>query len=207
MDSTKLLLQSTPLPPQPTWVRLQILIRHPPQSPWRPKRKRKKVVEGSVSLTFIMIKGKPVYPYNTLSLKHSGPPRHHRHTFFLQPISHREPHLHRVQPQRGGARGERRCQEQLTPPEEHPTLYFVLSFSLFTGRFHQGLLRQAVAFQAFFSISLRDAPCDRSAVWMRPMCDGGNVSVKVAEESQGWCYRTFQVFLSNYILLFGEKRI
>lgn len=154
-------------------VRLQILIRPPPQSPWRPKRKKKKVGEGSVSLTFIMIKEKPVYPYNTLSLKHRVPPHRHRRTFFLQPISHREPHLHRAQPQRGGARGERRCQEQLTPPSHPPqrASNFVLSFSLFTGRFHQGLLRQAVTLQGFFSISLRDAPCDRSAVWMRPKCD------------------------------------
>lgn len=52
----------------PSWVRLQILIRPPPQSPRRPKK------EGSVSLTFIMIKVKPMYPYNTLSLTHSGSP-------------------------------------------------------------------------------------------------------------------------------------
>lgn len=87
-------------------VRLQILIRPPPQSVSleTKKEEKKKVGEGSVSLTFIMIKEKPVYPYNTLSLKHRVPP-HHRRPFFLQPISHREPHLHRVQPQRGGARG------------------------------------------------------------------------------------------------------
>lgn len=52
----------------PSWVRLQILIRPPPQSHWRPKK------EGSVSLTFIMIKVKPMYPYNTLPLTHSRPP-------------------------------------------------------------------------------------------------------------------------------------
>lgn len=166
------------------------------------KKEEKKWVEGSVSLTFIMIKEKPVYPYNTLSLKHSGPPRQPP----SPPLS--PANLAPWAPSSPSATSERRhtrrakMSRAINPPKEHPTLYFVLSFSLFTGRFHQGLLRQAVTLQAFFSVRLRDAACDRSAVWMRPKCDGGNVSVKVAEESQGRCYRMFQVCLSNYILLF-----
>lgn len=65
--------------------------------------------EGSVSWTFIMIKVKPMYPYNTLSLTRGFKiPSVHLH-----PI----PHFvlsHRVQPQRGRTQGKDGCQMQLT---------------------------------------------------------------------------------------------
>ena len=73
------------------------------QSPWRPK------TEGNVSWTFIMIKVKPMYPYNTLTLTQSLKiPSVHLH-----PI----PHFvlsYRVQPQRRRIQGKDRCQTQLT---------------------------------------------------------------------------------------------
>lgn len=140
------------------------------------REEKKKVEEGSVSLTFIMIKEEPAYPYNTLSQTHRAAP------LPSPPHCHRGPtspqaNLTPWAPSSPSATSERRrtgrayMSRAINPTKEHPTLYFVLSFSLFTGRFHQGLLRQAVTHQAFSSISLRDAPCDRPAVWMRPKWD------------------------------------
>lgn len=163
------------------------------------KKEEKKVGEGSVSLTFIMIKEKPVYPYNTLSLKHRVPP--HRRPFFLQPISHREPHLHRAQPQSGGARGERRCQEQLTPPK---------SIQHFTLCFH--FLSSQGDFIKVSSDKLSPSKASSASAWetrsvIAPQFGWGRSATKQSLCESGW-WITRQMLrnvpVSNYLLLFQK---
>lgn len=173
--------------------------------------------EGSVSLTFIMIKEKPVYPYNTLSLKHRVPPHRHRHrrTFFLQPISHCEPHLHRAQPQRGGARGERRCQEQLTPPPRPPLLPKRASNTLlcaFIFSLHREISSRSPQTSCHPPRLLQHQP-ERRAVWSFRSLDEAEVrrskvSVKVADESHGRCYGMSQcVCLTIYCLVKNIREV
>ncbi len=65
--------------------------------------------EGSVSGTFIMIKAKPMYPYNNLSLTHGFKIL----SAHLHPILHSAP-LYRVQPRWRSTQGKDGCQMQLT---------------------------------------------------------------------------------------------
>lgn len=102
----------------PSWVRLQILIHPPPLSPWRPKKEKKRRqrqlnIYHDQSETYVSLQ----YPFSDAQ----QPPRPPPH---LHPISHCVP-SYRAQPQKGSARGEHRCQEQLTPKSlQHFTFSF-----------------------------------------------------------------------------------
>lgn len=143
--------------------------------------------EGSVSLTFIMIKEKPVYPYN-------APP----------PFSSQSPTMSPVFTEccLRKALAERRCQEQLTPPLLKSIRRSPLCFHFHSSQ--RDFIKVSSDKLSPFRFLLRHQPLGISdevkGQWRQRLCECG------LDESRGGCYRMIRVRPSPYMLNLKRKK-